>query len=51
MTVGDEISCGGVVKRRTVREDGTVVVELEVWADKQTGERLVVAEATVPLTG
>jgi hypothetical protein len=47
---GDEISCGGVVEGRTAREDGSTVLELEVWADNQTHERLVAAKARVVLS-
>ncbi|MFC7885160.1 MaoC/PaaZ C-terminal domain-containing protein [Streptomyces sp. NPDC057376] len=42
---GDEITCAGTVVSREVSEDGTVVVQLDAWADKQTGERLVAAKA------
>jgi acyl dehydratase len=42
---GDEITCGGTVSGRSVREDGTTVLELDLWAEKQTGERLTSAKA------
>ncbi|MFC8102698.1 MaoC/PaaZ C-terminal domain-containing protein [Streptomyces sp. NPDC057363] len=44
---GDEISCAGTVLSREVSEGGAVVLELDVWADRQTGERLVAAKARV----
>jgi hypothetical protein len=46
---GDEISCGGMVQGRRIREDGATVLELELWADQQTQERLVAAKASVVL--
>ncbi|RAY16989.1 hypothetical protein DPM19_02155 [Actinomadura craniellae] len=48
---GDEITCGGVVSGREVRADGTTVLELDLWAEKQTGERLTSAKGRVELSG
>jgi hypothetical protein len=47
---GDDISCGGVVQDRRIREDGATVLELEVWADQQTQERLVAGKASVVMS-
>jgi acyl dehydratase len=46
---GDEIACGGTVRDRRTEADGSTVLELELWADKQTQERLVTAKARVVL--
>jgi acyl dehydratase len=46
---GDEISCTGTVRGRETRQDGSTVLELDVWADKQTQERLVAAKVRVVL--
>ncbi|MEV0972423.1 MaoC/PaaZ C-terminal domain-containing protein [Microtetraspora glauca] len=48
---GDEVTCGGVITGRKAREDGTTVLELDLWADRQSGDRLVTAKAQVVLQG
>lgn len=47
---GDEVACGGTVQDREVRDDGSVELRLDLWADRQTGDRLVGAQAVVLLT-
>ncbi|MEW2622487.1 MaoC/PaaZ C-terminal domain-containing protein [Streptomyces sp. NPDC048106] len=48
---GDEISCAGTVLARERAEDGAETLRLEIWADRQTGERLVTGTADVVLNG
>lgn len=46
---GDEITCGGVVTAREAAADGGAVLTLDLWADRQNGDRLVTAQARVVL--
>ncbi|PAK28051.1 hypothetical protein CJD44_01030 [Streptomyces sp. alain-838] len=46
---GDEITCGGVVTDRTEREDGSTVLELDVWAQNRSGDRIAPGRARVLL--
>ncbi|MEU9272623.1 hypothetical protein AB0E04_45605 [Streptomyces sp. NPDC048251] len=46
---GDEITCGGVVTGRTAQDDGTTVLELDVWAENQSGNRIAPGRARVLL--
>jgi hypothetical protein len=48
---GDVIACGGVISDRRTDATGSTVLELELWADKQTRERLVTAKARVVVPG
>jgi acyl dehydratase len=46
---GDEITCSGTVTGRETDADGSVVLDLELWAENQTGSRIAPAQARVRL--
>lgn len=46
---GDEIVCTGTVTGRETAPDGAVALTVEVWADRQNGDRLVSGTARVVL--
>ncbi|MER7687185.1 MaoC/PaaZ C-terminal domain-containing protein [Streptomyces sp. NPDC097610] len=46
---GDRITCTGIVTGRTEKEDGTTVLELDVWAENQSGERIAPGRARIRL--
>ncbi|MFE6820912.1 hypothetical protein [Streptomyces sp. NPDC057690] len=46
---GDVITCRGVVTARVEQDDGTALLELDVWAENQTGERIAPGRARVRL--
>ncbi|ROO86583.1 MaoC dehydratase-like protein [Actinocorallia herbida] len=46
---GDEVVCGGVVTARETARDGAVSLTVEVWADRQNGDRLVAGTARLIL--
>jgi hypothetical protein len=46
---GDEIACSGVVTGAEVQDDGATVLELDVWAQNQSGDRIAPGRARVRL--
>jgi acyl dehydratase len=46
---GDEITCSGVVTGAQVQADGSTVLELDVWAANQSGDKIAPGKARVRL--
>ncbi|GGM98318.1 MaoC/PaaZ C-terminal domain-containing protein [Streptomyces fuscichromogenes] len=46
---GDRIACTGIVTGRTEKEDGTTVLDLDVWAENDSGQRIAPGRARIRL--
>jgi acyl dehydratase len=46
---GDEITCTGTVTERDTDDDGSTVLQVDVWAANQAGNRIVTGQARVRL--
>ena len=45
--LGDSITCHGIVKTRSIEDEGYETVTIECWAQNQRGEKVTVGEAVV----